>query len=1257
MRYVGVTRADVRRDCARHRGGDDDTRDEDGVGSLYDTDDADDGVGDGWTRTGAVSDGETTTTTTEVDFDDIMTGANAKHGSMDAMGGEGMVLCGCDVIAALELTKCVNDGWDGAEEEGARFRARVAARMETTRKIFVPEVAKEGLGLNAAVVRDVFVESPVLLRGMEFMEVPVMVESDGLKARLLSIANATIDDDASFENAFMLDDERLETLHCVENDLSTTFTVERQSRDDGREQQYLENGTLKNFMSLFGLARFCETPCVVDDETPRSPLDMLLGLMEKTKVVWSDALNVASRRTPNVYLKNLLRPARIEYPARDELEQIESARRVAKPRETEVLPKFVEVNAVENGDVDIRKLLKPLTQNSVNDQHEAPRDPDFEDNAKGKMKASLLPASANQMQPLAVPRMDEDGEDSPAARSARAMNNIIRTVTDFKKESKVLPKWNVKFPFLDPFTSDKREFEQPEFFDELVFDELVFDDDEEFEKLPGDETTVRDEKSSALDLPFHPPTLSESFEIPGSLSNRTVTIDRIELSLNSQQMELVRILAERYVQITQMLPMEIQEKVPRFKLGAKTSLMEDMKMFDAMPVVSQSLQSLLCCHAAANLVNIYGIHIAYLYMNNQGKMHSDLCDIVDLFARYDSAVMRGDFEDHPKLDVLKSVVANVAVTGGKLLIIFPDTKAILSIRRFVSKFNMTAAQFDGRQQFRQLAVDGNEDLIRAVTLSASNADVLLVLEDHVAHDAFPMSIFTSCVYYAPSTSVTDQLDSFSTNRHASNVDVCVLCMKSDICWSEDLEPASSEHVNQELVTRQQTSAVVDEPQLSPPVDFGDIPHHIVVFNTARQLVKAREPIFAQVEHALLEEGCDVVLRQSTIDVDALMTIDSHVHGVLLIVPEYFAEGAPTQFEMFSLVEDLTMAMAGSVVSSTLIFEGDEGFLSLANSIENRLVADARRMGFDLDVRYCLDEQVSTELFETLRPRADALSNFTTPLPKNPSMEEINICALFPKLNPISACVLLALDDVDVPAMLRNTGALSADLIEYLHANEILGCPPSVLGGRFIEQQPEISSPRAISYSPQIGSRRTRSLRCTSDEPLAQFLSPPKRQRIGDNWELNALSPIRSPPASRFGRHSYVSDRVEAPSPVMDVSISPPDTPRTFFKREESPIARKSLVPKYDAGRRLWHQPQSPSQAKGSQEHDVRKTLSLGVLGKGNIPAFNSSDFPRMVESFRMPPSRTHQENRFTASVDSRQNLVQHRFKKMKPSNRLPSSWH
>ena len=115
MRYVGVTRADVRRDCARH--GDENTRDDDGVGSLYDTDDDDDGVGDGGTRTGAVSDGETTTT--KVDFDDIMTGANAKHASMDAMGGQGMVLCGCDVIAALELTKCVNDGWDGAEEEDA----------------------------------------------------------------------------------------------------------------------------------------------------------------------------------------------------------------------------------------------------------------------------------------------------------------------------------------------------------------------------------------------------------------------------------------------------------------------------------------------------------------------------------------------------------------------------------------------------------------------------------------------------------------------------------------------------------------------------------------------------------------------------------------------------------------------------------------------------------------------------------------------------------------------------------------------------------------------------------------------------------------------------------------------------------------------------------------------------------------------------------------------------------------------------------
>jgi hypothetical protein len=272
------------------------------------------------------------------------------------------------------------------------------------------------------------------------------------------------------------------------------------------------------------------------------------------------------------------------------------------------------------------------------------------------------------------------------------------------------------------------------------------------------------------------------------------------------------------------------------------------------------------------------------------------------------------------------------------------------------------------------------------------------------------------------------------------------------------------------------------------------------------------------------------------------------------------------------------------------------------------------------------------------------------------VDEIDICTLYPKLNPISACALLAFDEVDIPSMLRNTGDLSSDLIEYLHANEILGCPPSAFGDRFIEQQPEISSPRAISYSPQIGSRRVRSLRRASDEPLAQFLSPPKRQRIGDDWGLNAMSPIYSPPAGRFGRHSYVSDRVEAPSPVMDVSISPPDTPRTFLKPEDSPIVRKSLAP--NAIGRLWRQPQSPSPAKG----DVHQKLSMSVLGKDSVSTldstriYDSSEFPRVVESYRMPPPRTHQEHRIASSVDAQRNLAQHRFKKMKPSNRLPDSW-
>lgn len=1173
-------------------------------------------------------------------LDDIMTGGMtiATMRKRTRM----MTLRGSDVIAALELKACDENEWGWRERDtcAKRFQSTATRAAATPELMAVDAPAKTSMMKWKMSGFDMDSNGGASSRGMELIEVPTIMESDTLASRLSrAINNArAFHDDSTFEDAFKLDDERLENLDCVENDLSLVLPVERRSSD----VQRLGPGTLKSFMNLF-ISKERESACILDDSA-RTPLKILLGLAEKTKVVWTDALKTVDQSS-KAYLKNLLCPPRIDYSTR-ELERIESANRRAKTHEVDALPKFAEVVHTEARGGDIRSLVKPLTLVKVFEDNKAPSDPKFANKAKENTMTSLLldvPGETNAMQPVVVPRIDEGVDDSAVERSARALERVVNTVNERKEESKVLPKWNVKFPFLAPFNDDEPAYIQKA----PMLDEFDFDDDDfGSTDLPGGTVNVDEAKCPSMQPAFQPPTLSESFEIPET-PKRVVMIEQLDILLNPQQLEIVQTFAERYAQLTRMLPFEVQEMVPRFQIGKSAALAETIKVFDSMPTVSQRLKCLLCCLAAANLVNLYGFHIAYLYMNVHAKQLPDLFDVVELLARFDTAVCRGDVEDHPKLQALTNVVANTAITGGKLLIIFPDTTAILSIKKFVAKFNTTAAQFDGRQEFKHLSMDGgDEDLIRAVKKCASTADVTLVLEDHVAHDAFPMEIFSSCVYYAPSDDALSRLNAFGLEKHASNKYVHVLCMKHNFLGNEDLEPASSELMRPQNETRDRSNAIEDEPQLSPPMDFGEIPRHIVVYNTARQLVRARERDFAQVEQALRDEGVDVTYRQSTIDVDALVTVGSHVHGVLLIVPEYFAEGSPTQFEIFSLAEDLTMAMAACFISGTVIFEGDEEFLRLAQSIENRLIADARKSEFSLDVRYCVESQIPNQLLETLRPREDALSNFMTAPPKIPSKDEVEICSLFPRLNAISACAILALEPkFDILGMVRNTGTLSPDLIEYLHGNVALGCPPTVLGNQVVEQQREISSPRAISYSPQVNRRRSRALSRELDE---QLLSPPKMQRITNNWEINSPSPIRASTIP-FGKHSYVPDRFEAPSPVKDVSISPPSTPRTFLKPLES-TQRQSMVPKLDIGGGLWPRLSSPLLQTKSDTHQPSR---MSTLEKRSTSPFNSSELPCMIESYRMPPPRPREEH---GNVDPNRNLAQHRFKKIQTSNRLPNRW-
>ena len=107
----------------------------------------------------------------------------------------------------------------------------------------------------------------------------------------------------------------------------------------------------------------------------------------------------------------------------------------------------------------------------------------------------------------------------------------------------------------------------------------------------------------------------------------------------------------------------------------------------------------------------------------------------------------------------------------------------------------------------------------------------------------------------------------------------------------------------------------------------------------------------------------MILREFGIDVDACFTVGKQVHAVILIVPEYFVEGLPTQLELFSLVEDLMVAMAHSFVSGTMVFEGDLDFLNIAQTLDRRIRSDAAHMHFSIDLRYSLEDETAPMLHD------------------------------------------------------------------------------------------------------------------------------------------------------------------------------------------------------------------------------------------------------------------------------------------------------
>lgn len=1140
-------------------------------------------------------DATTTTTTTTTVNAETMTGARryphdgATSGAFQAM----------DVIEALGLSeRDESKAWTTRVEGGRGEETPEKIALETNPRLM--DVKEEGI-----VRRDTSL--------VPMMETPVQEyegETEAMKRELILAANIGASDASKM---FQLSESELNALDCVENDLQQRFDVgqsQSMEEDAGKEA-----GKLVDYASL--TPSTVEPMCIFTPEELLSPLHLLLSMTEKI-----DERDISSEifiesEDSRMYLKNLLRPAKLEtqQTRRDVSEQVNM-------NDGGIFPKLMEDVNPETTHASLQKALEPLTARA--EEHATMAFPDdLLTKTKENVTQKLLevPGLDFQLKPMQVPEID-DGEEDFEARTTQIMENIVDSIKDFKQQSKVKPSWNAPFPnFLQALSEVKYDADS----DELpsfvpAMDDVVFMNDAEewsWDGLSPIENSKEAQKKAAEEI-LQYPALSESKSFSKSEA-KNCSIDTVELRLESQHNEMLDIFAQRYAYITQILPLDIQAKVPQFEPSDSQALTDMLKHFKhESSTILGHLSSLLCCQIAAHLMQTYGIHDTYSYMNNRAKNEPDLQDITRLLGRHDATVQKGALINHPKLRELKSLLARLVVTGGKMLLIFPSVMGILSIKRFVAKCGMRISQFDAKQEFKHMTKADHEDFARAVSIAAEGSDVLIVLEEHLAQECFPLKLFSTCVYYAPSL---DTISSVTALRHSMNEFVYVFKVKDERRWLQELEPASSafnhapaEKSNQQVVDKK----VFDEPlrEASPAMDLSGVPRHVVVMNTSRQIFKARELLFLETEALLSKEGYEVVFRESSIDVDACVTRGDHVHAVIMIVPEYFAEDYPSQLEILSLSEDLTAAMANSFHSGTIVFEGNLDFLRLAQSIERRLCLDSKQLGVELDVKYFVDIDIIEGLFSVLSCGSES-SNFSGSIPNKPSVAESELCSAFPMLNPISACMMLA--DDEIKNVLDITGRVDREVIEYVRAHPVLGCPLSVLG----DASP---SSQANAFESGILSPRDSELR-VSHRGLEHVTDETFRNLRSFSLDESPIGP------------SIQQRKVDIPSPALDLSTSPPGTPRSLF----SPVSQRHFTeqnpPPAAAGGRLW-------QTKPRQEPPKAPSRTMG----------SPSTFPNIIESYRMP--RTTEDTKRPHSTDMNRDLTQHRFSRIQSSNkkRLPDDW-
>ena len=1168
-----------------------------------------------------------------VTFADVMTGA-ARAGRT----GKERAYTACDIIAAVPVVRCEEamEWVEDAREKRLRD-ARQTSTFAWTAPAKMRVVEPRLVGGRGETKKSV----KFTTTRMQMMEVPTIEDEDETQKLIQSAIR-----EASFatgsDSLFDLDDDALNALDCVENDLQKRYDIERE--DVASRSGVSVADKLQDFISLF--PRLRETSFMIDDPSPmENPLAFALSLAKKVETLPCE-YEMSMDPSLKDHLKNLLFQGRANLPSIDPIFNIEHTKTTKQPVHDASRPALMEVMNPTVAEDDLNSVLKKLVV-TVEDDHAPERG--VNERMKEELTKKLLetPGDKFSLQPMVVPKIEQD--DDARYRAERAMRDIIKSVQEVKEQAPSLDNWKVSFPNLMESLERSKAGVQEELSD--IFKETMFADDDEdidWDAIPNVYASKTTESKPKTQGTPPPPTFSESLSLSKlEKSNEPCSIDVVELDLDSQQTDLIQVLAQRYAYTAQILPLDIQAMIPKFQLGKSEKLSQVMIHFtNESSTITRHLKTLFRCQAIGTLVLNYGIHLAHTFMKTNAKDDQDLSDIKCLIEQKDNSVMRREFDDHPKLRNMKMYLAQRIVTGGKMLVIFPDTVGIFAIRQFITRMNTSVAQFDGKQEFKSLCNEDVEEFSRAAQKSAMNTEVVIALEAHVAHAAFPLELFSTCVYYAPSAETVRCIQEVGSSRHAANNFVYVLKMKHDDRWSANLDPTSSSlHVQRSPevvnVTRD-TSAVYDnEPNLSPRTENNGVFRHVVVLNVARQIVKARESLFAEAEQALLNEGCEIVLREFGIDVDACSTVGNRVHGVIMIVPEYFAEGLPSQLELLSLTEDLVLALAESFSSGTIIFEGDSDFLRIAQSLHRRLCSDAMQMNIIIDCQYCFGDEVLSTLIDVLAPQVENFSDFSALIPEQPSMEEVKLCELFPRLNPISACALLA-NDIACDS-LRATGKFTHDVITRIQNMGGIGCPLTVLMSDRRERQAALSSP---VYSPRELSPPQHLHEGYAARPMTQFLSPEAKRRQFDDFEFDSISLDSPPHATPRPRSSTVRHMIDIPSPIVDLQTSPTTAPRSLFPSPQHVASPQSKIPPtLNAVGRLWK----------PMRHSDEPSSSTGTRLDRNR---RSTEFPAMLESYRMPPPPEQRRKLDRQVPDVQRNLMEHRFKRISSTKtqRLPETW-